>query len=151
MNNKHFKRHPDDHYYDGARIALVERWKTSGMSGDEWRFSWKVELLRKGRVVATRDCGGDFRLACQCLAWFCVEAGDSGFPDYRASDDLLCAQPGCSKDAVVTYRLKEQFSSRGEGPIPQEGDPYYRRFCIDHKRRGDCGREDSDANYEEVK
>lgn len=35
----HYKRHPDFETYDRITIDTVERYKTSGLSGDEWRFS----------------------------------------------------------------------------------------------------------------
>ena len=38
-NPPHFERHPDDEWYDEVRIVTVPRYKTSGLSGDEWRFT----------------------------------------------------------------------------------------------------------------
>ena len=38
---------PDAQAFDAVRITTVPRYKTSGLSGDEWRISAHVELLRK--------------------------------------------------------------------------------------------------------
>lgn len=50
-------RHPDDPFIDSVRIQIVERYKTSGISGDEWRFSYVVEMIRKGACVASKAVG----------------------------------------------------------------------------------------------
>lgn len=73
---KHFKFHKSDETYDEVRLRQVERWKESELSGDEWRFSWTIELLRKGKVIART---GAHRLsdATARLAWFCLTAGES--------------------------------------------------------------------------
>jgi len=45
---------PDAQAFDEVRITTVPRYKMSGLSGDEWRISGKIQLLRKGRVVAEK-------------------------------------------------------------------------------------------------
>lgn len=45
----------DDEFYDEIRITTVPRFKTSELSGDEWRVSTHVVVLRKGRVVAEKS------------------------------------------------------------------------------------------------
>jgi len=63
----HWIDHPDDVFYDEAKIVTVERYKTSGLSGDEWRFSYKVELYRKGQLVAWTQVGSFEYAALQLL------------------------------------------------------------------------------------
>lgn len=50
-----YKRHEDDDWIDEVRITTVPRYKTSGMSGDEWRFSACVQLWRKGHLMFERS------------------------------------------------------------------------------------------------
>ena len=47
---------PDAQAFDEVRITTVPRYKMSGLSGDEWRISGKIQLLRKGKVVAEKGC-----------------------------------------------------------------------------------------------
>jgi len=42
---------PDANSFDEIRIRTIPRYKTSGLSGDEWRISMVTEFLRKGKVV----------------------------------------------------------------------------------------------------
>lgn len=56
MNNRRYKRHHDDEWFDEIRletgngpvlkIVTVPRYKTSGLSGDEWRTSASVQVAR---------------------------------------------------------------------------------------------------------
>ena len=57
MNKMPLRRHRDDDYYDEItidtrtvhlRASIVPRFKTSGLSGDEWRTSAVLKLLRDG-------------------------------------------------------------------------------------------------------
>jgi len=50
-----YKRHEDDDWIDEIKIVTVPRYKTSGMSGDEWRFSARVQLWRKGHLMFERS------------------------------------------------------------------------------------------------
>jgi hypothetical protein len=60
-----------------------------------------------------------------------------------------CDQVGCSEDSINRCRVKRLTSDRGEYLEKSEaGFTYVRGFCRTHLRRGDCGREDSDENYE---
>lgn len=153
-NYEHFKAHKADETYDEVRLRQVERWKESEMSGDEWRFSWTIELIRKGKVIAQ---SGAHRLsdAIARLAWFRLTAGESDEYDStwhnRERVEKICMQPGCCEVATVTLRLKDEYSAQGEGPLPPSplGQPL-RRFCKRHSGRGNCGMEDADSNYEVV-
>lgn len=160
MNARHTHRHHDDEYADEIHITTVPRWKTSELSGDEWRTSARVDFRRKGQLIwfiVLRN----LEVATAALPWFFrtfMEGPDGDpskalLPDERTlyriappTDERLCFQPGCSLPAVVEYELKKQFS-RQEGAEVPSSLTMYRRFCETHAKRGDCGLEDADTNY----
>lgn len=140
------KRHDDDSYVDEVRIKIVERYKTSGLSGDEWRFSARIEFLRKGQVLHTRSLS-DIETALKYAPWALATAYEGEGWEY-AKDAGLCMQPGCTNVAVSTYELIEDFAANGMRLDPSDcHGQYIRCFCQRHLRRGDCGREDADSNY----
>lgn len=144
---------PDAQAFDAISITTVPRYKTSGLSGDEWRISAKVEFFRKGRSVHEQHCR-DVETACRLMAWFHAKACDDG-KGFFAGENDLCDQEGCSEPATVTYALKKSFcTSCGHGREPPftslAGDKYIRRFCERHSTRGDCGLDDADTNYERI-
>ena len=47
----HTKIPPDRQAFDEIRIKTEPRYKQSGLSGDEWRISGKIEFMYKGEVV----------------------------------------------------------------------------------------------------
>lgn len=144
-----FERHHDDEYYDEIIIRTVPRWKTSGMSGDEWRTSASVTIKRKGHVILETSFN-KIRSAVALLPGVLLtmfEQDDvTRLPD--ALEESLCYQPGCDKRAVAVYRLKSDYCEKGTA---HESHTELRiAFCQTHLRRGDCGFKDSDANYEVV-
>lgn len=160
FNHVHRQRHPDDHFFDHGEIVLVERYKESGLSGDEWRFSWIIKLFRKDRLLATKTCGGTYyQLAAIELArgialggeilmdlhkdWEVVQKWDPN------QEEGICCQPGCIATATIKYRMKSRFdlSCFFSSPI-DNGEIYYREFCDRHKERGDGGLDDGMGNYE---
>ena len=150
MSQYHHKAHRDDEGIDRIEIQLVPRFKTSPLSGDEWRVSARISFYRKGDFVG-EERTGTMEAAAMALPWHFMRLPEiSSFPLYRVTD-AWCNQPGCDEAATVTYELLEEYSARGEGPLPpKHGAPYRRSFCDRHKRRGDGGLEDSDANYKET-
>ena len=150
-----YKRHHDDQGYDEIRIKVNPRYKTSGLSGDEWRVSASLEMWNKGELLFQRTFMS-IQTAVNALPWFFMVAGEPGVaPDdfneeavYRAAEK--CCQPGCSNDPCSEYKIKQEYSDRGEklDASEQRSFPYHRRFCEKHLRRGDCGLEDADDNYE---
>ena len=48
---------PDGQAFDEIRIKTIPRYKTSGLSGNEWRYHAEVYLLRKGQIVKQRGYG----------------------------------------------------------------------------------------------
>lgn len=203
MRKPYFKRHKDDEWFDeivlmneGApslRAVIVPRYKTSYMSGDEWRVSASWQFQR-GKVWSDFDTGKlNIEIACIALypglfgshkewhggetlgivffrkgieiykstydgkalpllhaaghlPWARIHASENSVP--RVDMNVYCFQPGCAKKAVSTYRLKKEFCREGHEEEPHK--ETLRRFCHRHLRRGDCGLEDSDINYEVV-
>lgn len=77
---------PDAQACDEIRIYTVPRYKTSGLSGDEWRISAVTEFYRKGRS----SCGTPMGLE--------ILNGDGGW------FDLDCRQ--CGLVGSVSIRPK---------------------------------------------
>lgn len=148
-----YKRHDDDEWIDEVRIVTVPRYKTSGMSGDEWRFSAKVQFLRKGIVLYERAFG-KIHYAIDFLPALQHEYADQGLGDQdvegaKIDFDKFCFNPGCREDGVVEYELLDEYIS--PYGIKQEKKKWRtsvrRRFCEKHAKRGDCALEDADRNY----
>jgi len=145
------RRHEDDEYIDEIRIDLVPRFKTSEMSGDEWRVSARIRFFRKGHEVWSRGFG-KLSTAVNALPWFFVVAGEgSDFKMLGREQELaLCQQPGCSEPSVKRYRFKKVRDCPQSGKMYEPGPSfeYVTAFCQRHAHRGDCGLEDADDNYE---
>jgi hypothetical protein len=136
---------PDAQAFDEIRITTVPRYKQSGLSGDEWRISAKIEFIRKG-VVRHTDRANDVESAAKFLAWKLAMACDEGKAFFAGEDDI-CDQEGCAEKSTVTYRLKQSHCDRCAQPGSYQPKSI-RKFCDAHKTRGDCGIDDSDSNYE---
>lgn len=148
-----YKRHDDDEWIDEIRIVTVPRYKTSGMSGDEWRFSACVQLWRKGHLLFERSFS-KVHYAIDFLPAIQHEFADQGRADQdvegnKIDFDKYCFNPGCKEDGVVEYRLIDQFSQPYGDKLPKKEylGEYHRRFCEEHAKRGDCALEDADSNY----
>lgn len=102
---------PDAQAFDEVRITTVPRYKTSGLSGNEWRISAKVELMRNGRVIVEEGCR-DVETACKLLAWYHANAHDDG-KGYFAGEGDFCDQEGCAEIATVTLRKKQDYCREG--------------------------------------
>lgn len=136
---------PDGQAFDRVEIVTVPRYKTSGMSGDEWRISALVRLYRKGKVVADRSYR-DVESAAKFLSWFMTETLEGGGGDF-GNDNNLCDQEGCSEPATVFYQKKKDWCGRCGGSKEITWGKFFRKFCEEHKTRGDCGLDDADDNY----
>lgn len=147
------KRHPDSGWYDRVEVEVVPRYKTSGMSGDEWRTSVRLRWYFKGLLVGEERFGRDIKEALSYIPHVIAVAGDSGASnEWLKHEAQKCDQPGCSEDAVEKFKLRRHTSERGE--FLDEGENQdrasYRKFCEKHRTRGDCSREDADSNYESL-
>jgi hypothetical protein len=144
------KRLTDFHAFDRITFHIVPRYKESGLSGDEWRQHVEVEFHFKGEVVhSERFRDMETALMMTPAAWINAQEPMPG--RVIALEQERCDQPSCTATATVRYRLKEEFSRSGEKLDASDIHfRKYRQFCDRHKTRGDCGREDSDLNYERV-
>ena len=151
MNPKeqvHRAQRPDGQAFDEIRIVTVPRYKTSGLSGDEWRISATIQFWRKGKMIHESNGLRNVETAIGFVMAEYYRAIDDAKGYYAGIEDY-CDQEGCAEKATVTYRVKEEFSDRR--PHEWHGPtifPYIRKFCAKHSRRGDCGFDDADSNYE---
>lgn len=145
------RRHHNWERYDHVELDVVPRYKTSGMSGDEWRTSIRARFYFKGLLVGEHSFGRNIERAISYLPHVMAIDSDNGIAQAVLDHEKVkCDQPGCSADAVARFKLKRFTSERGEYLHPDENQfsDEYRQFCKQHLRRGDCGREDADDNYE---
>lgn len=151
----HYKRHRDDEFFDRIEIEIVPRYKTSDLSGDEWRVSAVARYLSKGVVVIERGYG-KLEHAVAHAPWLMKTAFEDGDYDQEKFEKLLddlhdgkiCLQPGCAAPAVKVYQLLAEYSNEGFKSVREDGSfTLLRAFCDKHAVRGDCGLEDADANY----
>jgi hypothetical protein len=157
----HYIGHRDDDFFDDAKISVVERYKESEVSGDEWRFNWFIELFRKGKRVAWKTASS-LEIAAVDIAHLAqIGFGEMKMFDKRwsfADDDDVrregyCCQPGCANESTVCFALKRRYDrtctlSEPNKPQYPGGPIEVREFCERHRRRGDCGLDDADENYE---
>ena len=145
--------HPEDERYDEINVRVVERWKESELSGDEWRFSYVAEFKRKGEILFKLSASKmDWLL--QGLQWRALTAGENGNFDSDAWNRTKnkCDQPGCAAVGTVFYRRLKRYTPQGDELAPSsyyDGNEY-RQFCDRHKHRGDCDMDDADHNYEAI-
>lgn len=152
QEKRNYAIRPDAQSFDEIRLKIVPRFKQSGLSGDEWRISTKMQFYRKGELIHEDSCGGKMEVAAGLLYAKIIEAIEVHGKGYFAGDGLHCDQEGCSEIATVTYRIKKRYCVGG-GNCGQEKKSYsdeYRCFCEEHKRRGDQDLEDNDSNYEAI-
>lgn len=145
--------HPEDERYDSIDIHVVERWKESELSGDEWRFSYIANVKRKGEVII-EIASSKMEWLLDGLKWRIFTAGEEGTMDqdaWKRTQDL-CDQPGCEEIPVVFYKRLKRYTNRGDELAPSEyyDGNEYRQFCNSHRRRGDCDLDDADHNYQEI-
>lgn len=144
---KHTIIPPDRQAFDEVRITTVPRYKMSGLSGNEWRISAKIEFLYKGKVVFETGAG-DVHWAIAMLQSHYIKQNEP-IP-YNPTEfwDKYCNQEGCKNPPTITYKLKNRYCNEGHKTQPYQIE--LRHFCEEHKIRGDCGLEDADTNYELV-
>lgn len=140
---------PDAQAFDEIRIKTVPRYKTSGLSGDEWRISGLIQLMRKGKVVHEQGMANIENCA-YALGFVIMRAKDEGKAFFGGGEDGKCDQEGCADNASVFYRVKQAFCTEPyeHSPRDLDRDLVIRQFCERHSKRGDCGFDDADSNYE---
>ena len=109
------------------------------------------DRVRDNKLIYEQNFGGSIRDALS-FAPLAMTTALEGGKVTEGRDDHLCFQPACPNEAVVEYELVEEFGRQGERLHPEERSSFSmrRRFCAKHKTRGDCGREDCDANYRPI-
>jgi hypothetical protein len=141
-------------YVDEIRMKHAIRFKDSA-SGSEWRTNIAVEFLYKGHIVA-EEYAGDIRGALITSLRLLEEFDTLDHDKVDKLNKTKCFQPGCSADATVFYRLKEDYckscnqkSKNYPRPCWSPCDEYqHRMFCATHAHRGEGYYMDSDDNYE---
>ncbi len=174
------------------RLVIRERYKTSELSGDEWRFGYMWQVLGsewtdldgsygsqdaaiaafypafrtshpdwhdnicnstqftwKGQpLIEMSDDGKPMPLlhAIGCVSW-AMRAGRSDH-QWKKDDSNVCAQPGCCEKPVSLFRKTEDWYQHIGKTHEHYDGKAYRQFCKAHLRRGDCGLDDADRNYE---
>jgi hypothetical protein len=139
----------DDEGIDHIELTVVDRFKTSELSGDEWRYSVAIHFYRKGILVYEKTYG-KMEWAVAALPYELMILPENSRLPLWGLDDKVCNQYGCKEKAVVVYRVKEKYTEQGQGPLPDEPETY-RAYCQRHAERGDADREDNMNNYEIVK
>lgn len=143
------KRLPEWETYDEITMGVEERWKTSGLSGDEWRYSVSINFLFKGILIKS-EYARDINAAIKLLGWYHIGGKDEfkGIPDaVLEKEKTACDNIGCAADATKWFALRRETSDRGEWLEPSGTMVMYRQFCEKHQHRGNCSREDNDKNY----
>lgn len=140
---------PDAQGFDEIKLVTRPRYKTSGLSGSEWRISVHVEFWRKGKKIHEDFCGHDMEKAVCLLSQRYFVAHDEGKMFFGGGEDGKCDQEGCAELANVFYRMKtEKCNHYGHDPILLDDEVVVRQFCERHSVRGDSDFEDQDSNYE---
>lgn len=142
------ERSRDFESFDRITLEVVPRYKTSGLSGDEWRQHVQVQFWFKGQVV--HETGfRDMEAALMLTPAEWIRAQEPIPEQVIKLERDACDQPSCTEKAVGRFALKRRTDRQGN--FLDEKDQHfgaYRQFCKKHLRRGDCSREDSDENYE---
>lgn len=152
---RRFVPHPDAERFDKVVVEVVERWKESELSGDEWRFAHVATFYRHGQPVARRSHLSIEKVLLAAAAEFGdikvpVKGEDDKYEPWMGDLSEVCCQPGCTKPWVVLLHPVKRYDSRGQQMArPYDADDV-RGFCERHRHRGDCGLDDSDFNYELV-
>ena len=150
-------KHKAQPFIDETRIRLVDRYKTSDASGNEWRYSYEMTLFWKGKLIAT-GVAGNMETAAASVALAvqggfqsdkCWEASDVDNP-YSMAD--ICCHPGCPKKSTRKYVFKKVYTKTCDFSKQNDGTGYGgfvegHEFCDDHGQRGDCALDDANDNY----
>jgi hypothetical protein len=114
----------------------------------EWRTNKQFQLVSKGRVL-------DLNLDPD-NNWLMVEVVERMMSRWNKRDEATlitttdqCDQEGCSAPSTVTYKMKALYNGGCDpiDPYITDSRPLIRKFCDEHKKRGDGYYEDSDDNY----
>lgn len=149
MKSEYNRRLRDWEPFDKIELKVVPRYKQSEMSGDEWRTGINLTFWFKGQMVQEAFFN-TMKGAIMMLPAIWLQAQGPIVAKVLELEDKYCAQPGCPNGASSS--LLKRFLKRlatNEGWLDKDMTVcrYYRKFCDQHERRGDCGLEDNDQNY----
>lgn len=144
VTDPYHKRLRDFEVFDRIELQVIPRYKTSGLSGDEWRQSVRVSFYFKGLLIDQKSYHTIEDAAAYLPSLIRNPEGLSR--EYLAHEDGRCDQPSCAQKAVGRFELKRETAHDGNYLEPT-GIRHFRRFCLLHVERGDASREDADANY----
>lgn len=133
--------------FDKIELEMVPRYKTSEMSGDEWRTGVAIRFYHKGHLVL-EDGTCDMQAAILMLGSVWVRAQEPITDEVIRLEGRYCDQPGCRQPWSFKRFLKRIAVREGWLDPENTSFRYFRKFCTDHLKRGDCGLEDADRNYE---
>lgn len=148
---EHRHRHRDRQLFDEVSIRTVPRFKTSILSGNEWRMNAGIEFKRKGQILYTEHAGN----AAHAASRLTEITRTSEFQEAVQKLDVsaLCDQEGCSEPWTRKYKLKKTYCHGCAKPSEFYEQERTRSvdvacFCDRHSDRGDASYEDSNDNYE---
>lgn len=148
MNRIFQRRLSDWEAFDEINLRVIPRYKTSGLSGDEWRQHVEIEFFHKGQIVYSAGTS-TMEAAILMLGTHFIQQQEPIPTRVIEVEGEMCDQPSCREKFVGRYMLKRLTAKNGEWlDMKDQSLVYYRKFCAKHARRGDCSREDCDENYE---
>jgi hypothetical protein len=135
--------------FDAITIRTVPRFKTSSLSGNEWRISARIDFEKKGRTIYSCSAGT-------------VEGAVTNLGEILRSNELFeacskadvaasCDQEGCNEPWTRTYTLKKSYCATCATPsdhMSYDTRPLVAHFCDRHSDRGDASYEDCNSNYD---
>lgn len=151
QSSKRRAKRPGAQYFDEVTITTVPRWKESELSGDMWRTSAKLRIKCKGRTIIDKDFP-DVENATIKAGAILLKATERFLGEPVTKGDT-CDQEGCSNPSTCTYKIAYTYDNDGTCKDPyslyslNSSLPLVRKFCDEHKDRGDCALEDANDNY----
>lgn len=147
MDSGHRRRVRDWEPFDRIELTVVPRYKTSGISGDEWRTGVLINFWFKGNKV-NEEFFTSMRAAIMFLPSLWIQCQEPILESVLNVEERYCDQPSCSNLHNNRKRyLKRIAANEGWLESPKLDLGYHRMFCDEHSQRGDCGLEDADCNY----
>jgi hypothetical protein len=151
---------PSYQAYDEVRIETLPRFKSSALSGSEWRIAARTRLLYKGTVEYETYHANVDEAARELVVTLCnaaVARMNVRAPQLHAATDSArdpyCDQEGCAERATTAFRvLSSRCTACGSnaGALHATGPYGCRYFCARHSTRGEGYLDDTAANYELV-
>lgn len=137
---------PDFQSVDEIRVTTIPRYKTSDLSGNEWRYHVQTKFYKKGNVVGEYSNGNVESAVGRMDHMLQNRSACEINYNERIKQGFYCDQEGCNEEATVHYKIlnEDQCEKRS---IKVNTDTF-RAFCHRHSKRGDCGIDDADDNYE---